>query len=151
MAQSRTWLWLGGGVIGILLVLGTRAPQAAAVFRAQSVDTDMPRPAFEDKVARKIDQYAAQTHWMVTDMPMFAFQAGIPVPPDLAVISWKRFAAGELTEDEILDTVKTYQPEQVLIGRFELPALEAYLLENYHLMLEREDELGLYVRKDLLK
>jgi 4-amino-4-deoxy-L-arabinose transferase-like glycosyltransferase len=150
-AQGSNWLWLAGGLTGVLLVLATRAPQAVGVFRAQTIDTDIPRPAFEDKVARKIDQYKAQTRWMVTDMPMFAFQAGIPVPPELAVISWKRFAAGELTEGEILETVKIYQPEQVLIGRFELPALEAYLLENYILILEREDELGLYIRKDLLK
>ena len=46
--------------------------------------------------------------------------------------------------------MKAYQPEQVLIGRFELPALEAYLQENYHLILGREPDLVLYVRKDLL-
>ena len=148
--QGRSWLWLAGGLIALALALGTRAPQTVALFRTQPFNPDPERPAFEDKVLRKINQYAAQTRWMVTDMPMFAFRAGIPVPPNLAVISWKRFAAGELTEDEILETVKTYQPEQVLIGRFELPALDAYLRENYHLMLEREGDLALYVRKDLL-
>jgi hypothetical protein len=88
---------------------------------------------------------------MVTDLPMIAFRAGIPVPPELAVISGKRFAAGELSEQEIIDEVKQYQPEQVLIGRFELPLLEQYLTGSYLPILDREGELRLYVRADLLR
>lgn len=100
---------------------------------------------------RKINQYADRTNWMVTDLPMFPFRAGIPVPPNLAVISGKRFAAGELSERDIIESVDEFKPEQVLIGRFDLPLLESYLEENYLPILEREDELKLYVRMDLLR
>jgi len=67
------------------------------------------------------------------------------------VISWKRLAAGDLSEADILATIQEFEPEQVLFGRFEFIGVEAYLQDRYFPVLEREDQLKLYVRKDLLK
>ena len=86
---------------------------------------------------------------MVTDAPMYAFRAGLATPPNLAVISAKRMASGDLTEDEIIETVSQYQPEQILLTRFDFPKLRAYLDEDYYVNLEREDGTTLYLRKDL--
>jgi hypothetical protein len=41
-----------------------------------------------------------------------------------------------------------YRPEQVLMARFEIPALETYLKENYTLVLSAE-YFRLYLRNDL--
>lgn len=147
---GQWWIWLAGGLVAIILVLISRTPDVINTLQAQSTPTEE-RNAFEDKVLRKIEQYTPETNWMVTDLPMFAFRVGKLVPPNLAVISWKRFAAGDLSENDIVDTVEEYQPEQILLGRFEFPALEPYLQEHYYLILERQDELKLYVRKDLMK
>jgi hypothetical protein len=148
---GKAWIWLAGGSLAILLVLATRPMQAISQYYQAAPLVSEPRAPFEDRVMRKISQYADQTNWMVTDLPMYAFRAGIPTPPELAVISGKRFAAGELTEQDIIAAVNRYQPEQVLIGRFELPRLEQRLAENYLLILEREGDLKLYVRADLLR
>jgi len=51
---------------------------------------------------------------MVTDAPMYAFLTDLAVPPYLAVISGKRIASGDLTEEQIINTISQYQPEQVL-------------------------------------
>ncbi len=149
-AWRGSWVWLAGGLVASALVLATALPGVIGTFQTMP-PADQDRHAFEDKVLRKIEQYAPRTSWMVTDMPMYAFRAGISVPPDLAVISWKRLASGELTEAHILDTLQAYQPEQILLGRFEFPSLDPYLQENYHLILERPGELRLFVRKDLLR
>jgi hypothetical protein len=138
-------------MVALLLVLATRPAQAIAQFQRPEAAANEQRAPFEDRVMRKVNQYAGQTNWMVTDLPMFAFRAGIPVPPNLAVISGKRLASGGLSEETMIETVREYSPEQVLIGRFEFPALEQSLLENYALILEREQELRLYIRKDLLR
>lgn len=145
-----SWIWLVGGLVAVLLVLLSRTPDVVNTLSAQAIPGEE-RNAFEDKVLRKIEQYTSKTNWIVTDLPMYPFRVGKLVPPNLAVISWKRFAAGDLDETEIVDTVKEYQPEQILLGRFEFPALEPYLQERYVLILERPDELELYIRKDLLK
>jgi hypothetical protein len=101
------------------------------------------------RVLNSMNEYIDQTHWIVTDVPMFAFRVGRPVPPVLATFSSKRLATGSLTEEDILQAMHEYQPEQVLMARFEIPALEAYLQENYTLILSPEF-YRLYLRNDLV-
>jgi hypothetical protein len=36
-----------------------------------------------------------------------------------------------LTEAQIIEAIETYRPEQILLGRFELPAVETYLKDDY--------------------
>jgi hypothetical protein len=93
-------------------------------------------------------KFAPQTNWVVTDLPMYAFRARLPVPPDLAVFSSKRITTGNLTEGQIMQTILKYQPEQILFGRFTYPNIEIYLRENYRLV-HSKDEMKLYVRRDL--
>jgi hypothetical protein len=84
----------------------------------------------------------------MTDAPMYAFRVQRPVPPNLATFSSKRLATGSLTQDDILTAMREYQPEQVLIARFEIPALEEYLKENYTLITSVE-YFRLFLRNDL--
>jgi hypothetical protein len=100
------------------------------------------------KVIRTMNEYADQTNWILTDMPMYAFRVQRPVPPILATFSSKRLATGSLTEGDILTAMREYRPEQVLMARFEIPALEHYLQENYTLILSAE-YFRLFVRNDL--
>jgi hypothetical protein len=101
------------------------------------------------RILNLMNEYIGQTHWIVTDVPMFAFRVGRPVPPVLATFSSKRLATGSLTEEDILNAMREYQPEQVLMARFEIPALEEYLQENYTLMLSPEF-YRLFLRNDLV-
>ena len=101
------------------------------------------------KVLRTMNEYIEQTNWIVTDMPMYAFRVQRPVPPNLATFSSKRLATGSLTDDDILAAMREYQPEQVLMARFEIPALEEYLRENYTLILSVE-YFRLFLRNDLV-
>ena len=143
---------LNGATLGfLLLTLIVRLPDAVNQFQGTGDALSEPRAAYEDRVMRRINQYAPRTQWMVTDLPMYAFRADLVTPPNLAVISWKRLAAGDLSEAELLDTIQKFQPEQVLLGRFKFDAVEAYLQAGYFPVLEREDQLKLYIRKDLLK
>jgi len=100
------------------------------------------------RVLRVMGEHADQTNWIMTDAPMYAFRVGRPVPPDLATFSSKRLATGSLTPEDILTAMHEYHPEQVLIARFEIPALEDYLKENYKLILSVE-YFRLFLRNDL--
>ena len=81
---------------------------------------------------------------------MYAFRTRLAVPPELGVFTSKRVYTGNLTEAELLDALETYQPEQVLFGRFEFPGLQSYLDEHYQLV-QAHDQTHLYIRKDLLR
>jgi hypothetical protein len=95
-----------------------------------------------------MDEYAERTNWIMTDMPMYAFRVRRPVPPNVATFSRKRLATGSLTEEDILEAMREYRPEQVLLARFFIPSLEEYLKENYTLILSTEF-FRLFIRNDL--
>ena len=71
-----------------------------------------------------------------------------PVPPILATFSRKRLITGSLSDEDILTAMREYHPEQVLMARFVIPELEAYLQQNYTLVSSPEF-FRLFVRKDL--
>ena len=100
-----------------------------------------------EKFLFKMIDHAPETNWVVTDLPMYAFRARLPVPPNLAVFSAKRVETGKLTEEEVAETVRKYMPEQVLIGRFTYPSLEAFLEQHYRVIHSKEG-MKLYLRKD---
>jgi hypothetical protein len=63
---------------------------------------------------------------------MLAFRAGLMVPPPLAVISVKRQKTGELSDERIIEVLKTYQPYQLLLDRLNYgPAFYEYLKQHY--------------------
>jgi 4-amino-4-deoxy-L-arabinose transferase-like glycosyltransferase len=147
---NKVWLSTAGGLAVLVMLAAFRVPDTYALFQQRANADATLRHPFEDKLLKKVNQYAPQTDWMVTDTPMFAFRADLKVPPDLVVISWKRLAAGDLDEQEILNTMQTLKPEQVLFSRFQFSTLNKYLADNYDLVLERDDEkTRLYIRKDL--
>lgn len=96
----------------------------------------------------EMNRYKSQIHWVVTDRPLYAFRAGLLVPPNLAVISWKRLVTGSLTEQEILDTIRTIRPGYILLTRFNWPLIQGYLVDHYRLIYSQFDRM-LYLRLDL--
>jgi len=83
---------------------------------------------------------------------MYAFRAGLPVPPELATVSDKRVSTGNLTEDHLIEIVNKYQPEQILIGRFNFPLFETYIRERYTILHvnNNQDNIRLFIRSDLI-
>lgn len=102
----------------------------------------------EIAVLSKMNDYADETHWIVTDLPIFAFWLRKPVPPELAVFTSKRLRSGNLTEQEVIDVIIAYKPEQVMLGRFEMHSVYEYLDENYQQVYDK-NQYVLYVRPDL--
>ncbi len=100
------------------------------------------------QVLSTMNEYADQTNWIMTDMPMYAFRVHRPVPPNLATFSAKRLITGSLTDEDILSAMREYRPEQVLIARFKIPTVEEYLQKNYTLILSVEF-FRLFIRNDI--
>jgi hypothetical protein len=137
-------------VIGFLLVTIRYSPMLdrELLNRPRLTDFSLKATAGKLRVLRTMDEYIDQTNWIMTDMPMYAFRVQRPVPPVVATFSSKRLATGSLTEEDILSAMREYQPEQVLMARFEIPALETYLQEHYRLILSVEF-FRLFLRNDL--
>ena len=119
-----------------------RAPQ----FQKKAANSTWPEQ--QQMFLTKMANHAPETHWIVTDLPMYAFRAGLVNPPYLSFITAKRLYTGELTEEKIIAVIAQYRPEQVMIGRREFPMVKAYLQADYRLLYDRGKRY-LYLRKDL--
>jgi 4-amino-4-deoxy-L-arabinose transferase-like glycosyltransferase len=140
-----------GALIGFVLVSIHYVPviDRELMDRPRISDFSLKATAGKLKVLRAMNEHVDQTNWIMTDMPMYAFRVHRPVPPNLATFSSKRLATGALTDDDILAAMHEYRPEQVLMARFQIPALEDYLRKNYTLILDAE-YFRLFLRNDLV-
>lgn len=75
-----------------------------------------------------LSKYKKDTRWIFTDRAIFAFYAGILVPPELAVISSKRILTNKLEPNYLLNKLKEYKPELILFTGF-LESLPDYYLK----------------------
>jgi hypothetical protein len=150
LIRFQTLLGLGA-LVGFMFVTNYYVPTLNKELMNSPRITDFTLRATPGKlrVLRTMDGYVDQTNWIMTDMPMYAFRVQRPVPPNLATFSSKRLATGALTEADILTAMHEYRPEQVLMARFNIPTLEAYLQENYTLILDVE-AFRLFLRNDLV-
>jgi Dolichyl-phosphate-mannose-protein mannosyltransferase len=100
------------------------------------------------EVVQQVRAFQSSTHWLFTDLPIVAFYTGLKVPPELAVFSTKRIASGSLSDSELTRILKTYRPEQVLLGRYPKvqAALKPYLNQHYVKQYEK-DKVTQYVLK----
>jgi len=90
-------------------------------------------------VVDRMKQFSTETHWVFTDHPIYAFRAGLPVPPETAVLSRKRFASGQMTEIELRRLVSYYEPEQIVItSSWAAKILGEYVKNGYTLVDETD-------------
>ena len=125
----------------LMLLLVVRLPVTMQEFSAHDALLERERMFLV-----RSSNHATETEWFVTDTPMYAFRIKASVPPNLVVFSDKRMLSGHLSEEQILAAIAEYRPEQVFIGRFDFPAVQAYLKEDYRLLYER-GKRSLYLRQ----
>ncbi len=90
-------------------------------------------PAVEQEAVQRLRAHAANVQWLFTTHLLSAFWAGLPVPPELAVIPLKRGWSGQITADQVRACLERYQPELILLpeSRIRDWGLEDYLAQHY--------------------
>ncbi|MBD2487731.1 glycosyltransferase family 39 protein [Aulosira sp. FACHB-615] len=73
------------------------------------------------------------TNWLFTDYPIYAFYSGLPVPPEIAVLSHIRIESNSITAEQLISVLQMYRPEQVLLCKSQTiqQYLSNYLNQNY--------------------
>jgi 4-amino-4-deoxy-L-arabinose transferase-like glycosyltransferase len=102
-----------------------------------------------DPMLSKIKEYAGRTRWIYVryTKEAYAFHAGLPMPPQLAVVSLKRFWSGQITISEIIDTCRRYQPEQILLAVPEVTSEWKSFLDQDYDLVWTDPDFVLYVAK----
>jgi hypothetical protein len=138
-------------VIGIfILVFRWRTPETIRLLALppQLSATDLGLRPLELKFLTEMEKYRDQTHWVVTDLAMYPFRLGLLVPPEIAVFSNKRIETGNLTEAQLLEVIKEYNPEQILLGRYRYPEIDGFL-DAHYTVVHSNDGVFLYIRNDI--
>jgi len=102
------------------------------------------KPEKDATIMQLVLKYRNSTHWVFTDRPIYAFYANLPVPPEIAVMSRKRFNSGNLTLDSLFKVLQTYQPEQIVLARWTQlirsdSKISAYINQNYIKTYENDE------------
>jgi hypothetical protein len=103
----------------------------------------------EDVLLQELAAWRHRANWIYTPQVIYAFHARIPVPPELAVVPRKRFASAQIDQAGILQIVKRYEPEILLLFASGLDREWREYLESRYKPIERYAHLRIFVRSDL--
>jgi len=135
------------GCLTVALWVGCELPRGYA--NAWSLQ-EKQRIADSEEV-RILRKYQPRANWAYTRLNNLAAQSGLTLPPELTILPQKRFWTGEATEISVLDTVKRYQCDVlVLMTDVELKqkAWSAFLM-NYYVNVWSDRHESIFVAKRL--
>lgn len=144
-ARSRTHPGFAAAVTTIALVL------ILSKLRTHRNHLQSEAFALEQPLLERLESHRPTTAWTVAvNRQIYPFLAGMLVPPELAVTSWKRDALGELPMATVVRVFDTYRPEVVILER-DLPVnpqLREWVEAAYRVEYDSEHS-ALYVGREL--
>src|SRR5450432_1291792 len=98
----------------------------------------------------KMKEYAGRTHWVYVQYgeEAYPFHAQLPMPPELAVVTLKRYWSDQITTREIVETCKRYQVEQILLDPTRIEGEWKDFLTDYDAVYQDTNAV-LYVAKTI--
>jgi hypothetical protein len=106
---------------------------------------------YSSLVLQEIERLKPFSRFIYTDNPVYSFHSGIPLPPELGVISLKRFWSGDLSNARLADILAARKPDLVL-WRNETRVLpfDDLLQADYRLIYD-DSRQRLYARTEVLE
>jgi hypothetical protein len=139
-------------VLGLFAWLAyQRIPLTVKHYRADlpNLGTYHPDDQTDFQIVTLITRYADKTEYVFTDRPMYAFRSGAQVHPGLAVLTGKRYSTGDPTQEEILSILEEINPGQIIVGRFDIPAVREYMAERNFVRVDNSPRSRHHVRGDI--
>ena len=133
-------------LVGVMLVGIQHWPAFVGTFSRTANGGRIPDSVQFD-VVEAMREHAGPGDVVVTDRLMYAFRAGLNVPPHLAVISSKRLRTGALTGSDVLEFISRERPAVVLFERFKWESVIPWLDENYDSLASGNGPV-LYLRRE---
>ena len=124
--RARTWTGLALlALAALLLARPERRLEATMEYLRHE-------PAVaSSRIVATMRQYANRTHWAYADRVIYPFHARVLVPPELAVIMFKRFWSGQITDAGIVAICKRYYTEQLILSGTPPPEWTELLASQY--------------------
>jgi len=143
LASTKTWQGLGLAALVALVLVRSESRLEGGIKDLRQRE----RVAASPLVAQ-MRAHASGTHWVYVAFgnEIYAFQAGLPMPPKLALVTLKRFWSDQITDAKILEMCRRYKPEQILLKPETVDDDWRDFLGNYTLIYQ-DKNFNLYLRK----
>lgn len=127
------WWWPGVAWCGWSVVFAGALSLALEKAAWELGQVQRTGPASADQNFQALQSHAPNARWVFTHDLLAAFWAGLPIPPELAVIPRKRLWSGQLTPAQIRAHLERYRPELILLPEWRRReyGLEDYLKAHY--------------------
>ena len=112
LTSPKAWQGLGIAALLALVLVRSESRLEGGIKDLRQRDRVADNP-----IDAQMRAHASQTHWVYVPFgnEIYPFQAGLPMPPELALVTLKRFWSGQITDAHILELCRWYHPEQILL------------------------------------
>jgi len=127
-------------LIGLSLIAAVPLIWSAKRLKAEVISLQNRPKTNSDPIIAKIREQAPTTHWIYVqfDNEIYAFQTQLLMPPELAMVSLKRFWSGQITTSEIIATCQHYKPEQILLRNNDMMSDWTAFLADYNIAYQNK-------------
>lgn len=143
--KKLTWSGLTASLLIFSILL---SPIKLAIVQAENQSL-LTESKSETLIVDTMLKSKASTKWVFTDWPICAFYSGLLVPLEIAVLSRIRVQSGDISTGQLLSVLKTYRPEQVLLGKFKSIQIQlSSYIEQHYLATQKTHLITHYILKE---
>jgi hypothetical protein len=136
-------------VLLLVYLAGSLAWMGSRVF-LQVRDVRNSPQLYSALVLKAIEPLKPFTTFMFTDLPVYSFYAGIPLPPHLAVLSLKRFWSGQMTNERLLAELESAKPGLMVLASTTKETPYHTLLQGEYRLVYEDADVRLYALKSVI-
>jgi hypothetical protein len=148
------WIRLRGNLTTYLLVgvfgICAAAWMGARVYLQVASIRNSPQ-TYSSLVLQQIERLKPFARFIYTEEPIYSFHAGIPMPPQLAVVPLKRLWSGDMTNTRIGAEMAQVKPEIILLRSNSTDTTLNDLIAAEYRPIYEDGKHRLYARKSVAK
>ncbi len=93
--------------------------------------------------------FADRTRWVYAENAIYPFHMRLSMPPELAVVTPKRFWSGQISTMQIIEACERYQPEMIVLTVAGNQREWNDFLQSKYVALRTDKKFVLYIAKRL--
>ena len=142
-AKQANRMWLLPTGFAALVVIGW---MGARVWLQVSSIRESPQ-TFASPVIGVMERFQTEAKTIYSDEPVWSFHARLPLPPKLGVLPLKRFWAGEISNERIVEELERVRPELILLRNDSREVPFSRLLQSDYRVVYHDELHRLYALK----
>lgn len=104
---------------------------------------------YSSLVLKEIERFKPLTQFMFTDQPVYSFHSRVPLPPNLGILSLKRFWTGDMTTARLVAELEAGKPGLILLGNSARERPYQEVLDREYRLVYQDGSDSLYAHRSI--